>query len=149
MSLDIRLASDADIAGVTHCICEAFLHYIPRIGRQPGPMLDDYERLVEQQSVYVAYMESEIVGALVLLETEEGFCIETIAIRPRAQGQGIGSRLLSFAENLAKKSAYSSIYLSTNRVMKESQAVYLHKGFVEFDQRSVNGYDRIFYRKQI
>ncbi len=33
--------------------------------------------------------------------------------------------------------------------MSESQSVYLHVGYLEFDGRMVNGYDRIFVRKKI
>ena len=39
--------------------------------------------------------------------------------------------------------------LSTHRLMAESQAVYTHLGYVEFDQRTVNGFDRMFFRKQL
>ena len=149
MSIVIRLAVAEDVAAVTYCVCQAFTHYIPRIGKQPGPMLDDYRALVEQGVVTVACQKEEIVGVLVLLETDEGFCIETIAVLPNAQGFGLGARLLSFAEVTAKRSGYTSIYLSTHRLMAESQAVYAHLGYVEFDRRIVNGYDRIFVRKQL
>lgn len=149
MTITIRLAATTDTPEVTDCVCQAFIHYIPRIGKQPGPMLDDYHALIEGKLVYVACQQSEIVGVLVLLETDEGFCIETIAVRPAAQGFGIGSALLAYAEKLAKQSGYVSIYLSTHRLMTESQSVYAHLGYVEFDQRIVNGYDRIFVRKPL
>jgi len=149
MSVDLRLAVAGDVAAVTYCVCQAFMHYIPRIGRQPGPMLDDYRALVGQGFVTVACQKDEVVGVLVMFETDEGFCIEAIAVLPSAQGSGLGARLLSFAEVAAKQSGYASIYLSTHRLMVESQAVYAHLGYVEFDQRIVNGFDRIFVRKQL
>lgn len=149
LSIKVGSAALEDAAAVTDCVCQAFIHYIPRIGKQPGPMLDDYQTLIRRNAVYVARRQDEILGALVLLETDEGFCIETIAVRPSAQGLGLGGRLMSFAEMLAKQSGYTSIYLSTHRLMHESQAVYAHLGYVEFDRRIVNGYDRIFVRKQL
>ena len=149
MTIVIRHAVAEDVAALTDCVCQAFIHYIPRIGKQPGPMLDDYRVLVEQGSVRVAVQGSNTLGVLVLLETEEGFCIETIAVRPSAQGLGIGRKLMTFAELQAKQSGYASLYLSTHRLMSESQAVYVHLGYVEFDRRIVNGYDRIFFRKQL
>jgi GNAT superfamily N-acetyltransferase len=112
-------------------------------------MLDDYCALVEQGAVWVAVEQEVVLGVLVLLETEEGFCIETIAVRPEAHGHGVGGQLLSYAELQAKKFGYASLYLSTHRLMSESQAVYVHLGYVEFDRRIVNGYDRIFFRKQL
>lgn len=149
MQIKIRRAVSDDVAAVTDCVCQAFIHYIQRIGKQPGPMLDDYQTLISQDVVYVACRQAEVVGVLVLLETDEGFCIETIAVRPGAQGLGLGSTLLAFAEQVARQSGFTSLYLSTHRLMHESQAVYAHLGYVEFDQRMVNGYDRIFVRKQI
>lgn len=149
MPIEIRLALDDDIAAVTDCVCQAFMRYILRIGKQPGPMLDDYQTLVRQGVVYVSCQQDEIVGVLVLMVTGEGFCIETIAVRPDAQGLGIGTRLLSFSERMAKQTGYTSIYLSTHKLMHESQRVYAHLGYVEFDRRIVHGYDRIFVRKQL
>jgi len=149
MSIDLRLAVAEDIGALTHCVCQAFIDYIPRIGRQPGPMLDDYRALVERSVVTVACRKAKIIGVLVLLETEEGFCIETIAVLPDEQGLGLGARLMSFAEITAKQLGYTSIYLSTHRLMVESQAMYAHLGYLEFDQRIVNGFDRVFVRKQL
>ncbi len=149
MQNEIRLAVAEDVAAITDCVCQAFIHYIVRIGKQPGPMLDDYQKLVEHKLVYVACHQAVIEGVLVLIKTDEGFCIETIAIRPNKQGLRIGGRLLSYAENVAKDSGYSSIYLSTHQLMHESQAVYAHLGYVEFDRRVVKGYDRVFVRKQL
>lgn len=149
MSIEIRLAVTLDDGAVAHCVCQAFINYILRIGKQPGPMLDDYQSLIAQRVVYVACQQEEIVGVLVLLETDEGFCIETIAVLPSSQGTGIGGKLLAFAESVALNLGYISIYLSTHRLMYESQAVYAHSGYVEFDRRIVNGYDRIFIRKQL
>lgn len=149
MSIEIRRATQTDVASVTDCVCQAFVHYILRIGKQPGPMLDDYLSFIDQGVVYVASRGDEVLGALVLLETDEGFCLETIAVRPGSQGLGIGSQLMSFAEAQAKQAGYTSIYLSTHQLMIESQAVYAHLGYVEFDRRIVKGYDRIFVRKQL
>ena len=149
MSIQIRLATRKDVAAVADCVCQAFIHYILRIGKQPGPMLDDYLAYIEQGVVYVANCDDEVLGVLVLLETDEGFCLETIAVRPDSQGLGMGSQLMSFAEQKAKQAGYTSIYLSTHQLMIESQAVYAHLGYVEFDRRIVKGYDRIFVRKQL
>jgi len=149
MHTEIRLATTDDIGTVTDCVCQAFIHYICRIGKQPGPMLDDYQDLIERQLVHVACDEKKIIGVLVLLETSEGFCIETIAVHPSAQRLGIGGQLLSYAETRARRAGYESIYLSTHRLMHESQSVYAHLGYVEFDRRVVHGYDRIFVRKPL
>ena len=97
MTIETRRAVAQDVAAVTDCVCQAFIHYIPRIGKQPGPMLDDYQMLVGRGAVWVAVQQADILGVLVLSETDEGFCIETIAVRPNAQGLGIGRKLPTLA----------------------------------------------------
>lgn len=38
----VRPAKPQDAPGIAACVCEAYVHYIERIGKQPGPMLEDY-----------------------------------------------------------------------------------------------------------
>ncbi len=149
MQIDIRHAVPGDAAEVTACVCHAFIDYIPIIGKQPQPMLDDYLRLINQSMVYVAASDAKIVGVLVVGKTEEGFCIETLATHPALQGCGIGKKLIGWAEILAKQQQFKSIYLSTNSLMHKSQEIYKYLGFVEYDKCVVNGYDRIMMRKKI
>ena len=40
----VRRARPADAAAITACVCEAYLSYIERIGRQPAPMLGTMPR---------------------------------------------------------------------------------------------------------
>jgi hypothetical protein len=75
MTIEIRRAVAEDVAAVTDCVCQSFIHYILRIGKQPGPMLDDYQTLVGECAVWVAVRQADIVGVLVLSETDEGFSI--------------------------------------------------------------------------
>ena len=55
--ITLRLASPSDAAGVASCVCEAYVHYIERIGKQPGPMLEDYVRVISDAIVHVAVDE--------------------------------------------------------------------------------------------
>ena len=41
-----RRAGADDAAGVAECVRAAYSHYIERIGRPPGSMLDDYDQVV-------------------------------------------------------------------------------------------------------
>ena len=61
----LRPAKPADAAGITACVGEAFVHYIERIGKQPGPMRKDFADVVKQFQVHVAVAASKIVGAIV------------------------------------------------------------------------------------
>lgn len=145
----IRSAQTEDVAGITACVCEAYIHYIERIGKQPGPMLEDFAETIKNFQVDVAVFNGQIVGTIVLKITDEGFYLDNVAVRPSAWGTGIGRQLLEYAETEARRQGYSSIYLATHELMTENRALYAGVGYVEYDQRVVNGYPRVFFRKHL
>lgn len=148
-TVTIRPASQADAAAVTACVCAAYQRYIQRIGKQPGPMLEDYSTVIHEHQVHVAERGQHILGVLVLVETSEGLLIDNVAVDPSSQGIGVGRHLLEFAEAEARRRGLLSIYLSTNEKMTENQELYSRIGYVAFDHRLVNGYRRVFMRKQL
>jgi GNAT superfamily N-acetyltransferase len=145
----LRRARPADAAAITACVCEAYLHYIERIGRQPAPMLVDYAEVIEHHQVHVAVQGEAVVGVLVLAQTEEGFCLDNVAVRPSSQGKGVGRLLMGLAESEASRQGFGSIYLFTHELMTENRALYGKVGYVEYDHRVVDGYPRVFLRKAL
>jgi len=146
---NLRPATVADAPAVTACVCEAYLHYIERIGKQPRPMLDDYREVIASSQVHVAERDGRIVGTIVLKVTEEGFFIDNVAVRPSVKGAGVGRLLLELAEREARRHGYDSIYLSTHERMVENRALYARIGYVEFDRRVVETYARVMMRKAL
>ena len=98
----VRLADLEDVAGVTACVCAAYHRYIQRIGKQPGPMLEDYSKVIHEHQVHVVERDRRILGALVLVDTSEGLLIDNVAVDPSSQGTGVGRLLLEFAEAEAR-----------------------------------------------
>ena len=145
----LRPALPSDAPGVAACVCEAYVHYIERIGKQPGPMLEDYSVVITEAIVYVAAQGDRVVGAIVLKTTEEGFYVDNVAVRPSATGTGVGRLLLQHAESEARQRGYASIYLATHELMVENRALYSRVGYLEYDHRLVNGYPRVFFRKAL
>jgi GNAT superfamily N-acetyltransferase len=145
----IRRAKPEDAAAIAACVCAAYIHYIERIGRQPAPMLDDYEQVIRDKQVHVAVDDGRIVGALVLDITDEGFYLENVAVRPDARGGGVGKALLGHAEAEARRQGFDSIYLATHELMTENRALYAKIGYVQFDRREVNGFPRVLFRKKL
>lgn len=139
----------SDAPGVAACVCEAYVHYIERIGRQPGPMLEDYSRVIVESIVHVASQGGCVVGAIVLKITDEGFYVDNVAVRPSAKGTVVRRMLLQLAESEARQRGYESIYLATHELMVENRSLYSRVGYVEFDWRVVNGYPRVFFRKPL
>jgi GNAT superfamily N-acetyltransferase len=145
----VRPAHPSDAGAVASCVRAAFTPYIGRIGKPPAPMLSDFPELIAAGKVWVAEIAGQVVGVLVQYETRAGFYIDTVAVIPELQGAGVGRALLLFAESEATRRGFRSIYLCTNVKMTENQVFYLKIGYVEYDRKLDQGYDRIFYRKQL
>lgn len=145
----IRPAREADAAAVSACVEAAYRHYIPRIGRKPAPMLDDYAEVIRDCQVTVAEMDGEIVGVLVLSVRDGGFLLDNVAVAPSHHGKGVGRALLERAEAEARRQGFSSIYLYTHEKMTENRLLYAKIGYVEYDRRYENGLARVYMRKQL
>jgi len=145
----IRPATAADVQAITECVHAAYRHYVERIGKPPGPMLEDYAQVMQEREVSVAERAGTVLGVVVLEQTQEGFLLENVAVHPSSRGTGVGRQLLEFAEAEARRQGYPSIYLYTHQKMTENQALYAKIGYVEYDRRSEQGYDRVFMRKPL
>ena len=66
----------------------AYRHYIPRIGKPPGPMLDDYAQRIADGQAWVLEDGGHIVGILVLERDRTGLLLDNIAVLPDVPGQG-------------------------------------------------------------
>ena len=145
----IRRALPSDAPGFAECVRAAYAPWVPRIGREPWPMLQDYRMVIDTQDAFVAECDGQLSGVLVLSETDDGFLIDNVAVLPTLKGQGIGRALLTHAEAQAKARGYRSIYLYTNEAMVENIALYARIGYVEYERRQEQGFRRVFMRKQL
>jgi GNAT superfamily N-acetyltransferase len=147
--ITVRAAKPTDAPGITACVCEAYVHYIERIGKQPGPMLDDYAELIYRAQVHVAIAGGRVIGAMVLKITDDGFYLDNVAVRPSVKGKGVGRLLLALAEAEARRQGYKSICLATHELMTENRDLYARIGYVEYEHRIVCGYPRVLFRKTL
>jgi ribosomal protein S18 acetylase RimI-like enzyme len=145
----IRAATAADVPAIVDIVDRAYRHYIVRIGKPPGPMLDDYLARVSEDAVWVLQDGPAIAGILVLLSAPEYLLLDNIAIAPERQGRGLGRRLLAFAESEALRRGYREIRLYTHQTMIENQRLYASIGYEETGRGSEAGYDRVFMRKPL
>jgi ribosomal protein S18 acetylase RimI-like enzyme len=147
--LVVRPAVVDDASAVAACVEAAYRHYVERNGKYPAPMLDDYALVIGEYDVTVAERGGEVAGVLVVREAEEGFLLDNIAVAPGYQGTGVGRRLLGLAEEKARAAGYDSLYLYTQEIMVENQALYARIGYAEYARRREVGLDRVYMRKQL
>jgi len=136
-------------AGDRAIVEQAFRHYIPRIGKPPGPMLDDYSAQVSDGVVWVIEEGSTIAGIIVLLPRSDHLLLDNIAVVPARQGSGLGRRLIAFAEAEAMRRGYREIRLYTHVTMTENQRLYAAIGYDEIGRGTEAGYERVFMRKRL
>ena len=145
----IRRAVPGDAPAIAACVRAAYAPLIPRIRREPWPMLQDYAEVIATDEVCVAECDAELVGVLVFMETADGFLIDNVAVLPALKGSGIGRALLVHAEDEAKSRGYGSVYLYTNELLVENIALYARVGYVEYERRQEQGFRRVFMRKRL
>ena len=123
--------------------------YVARIGKPPGPMLDDYAALVDRGVVSVLNdTDGAVVAIIVLLPQLDHLLLDNIAVAPGHQGRGLGRRLVAFAEAEAARLGCREIRLYTHQLMTENIALYARLGFVETGRGHAAGYDRVFMTKR-
>lgn len=150
MGRDIRPAQLSDAAQVAACVKAAYQHYVSRMGKEPGPMRDDYAQIITDHSVWVIEgNEASCAGIVVLMAQSTGLLLDNVAVHPDYQGQGLGRQLMDFAEAEGRKRGYTDVELYTNEKMWENVEIYLKMGYVEVDRRVEKGYQRIYMRKQL
>jgi GNAT superfamily N-acetyltransferase len=144
----IRPATAGDVEPVRHVVDAAYRHYIARIGKPPGPMLDDYAQRIADQQTWVLEDDGRIIGILVLEQGASGLLLDNIAVHPDSQGKGVGRALIGFAEAEALRRGLAEIHLYTHALMTENVALYQRIGFVETHRVSEKGYDRVYMAKR-
>ena len=145
----IRAATADDVSAITQIVGQAYRHYIARMGKPPGPMLDDYAARVLEGVLWVLEERAVIAGVIVLLPTTDHLLLDNIAVSPSRQGLGLGRRLLAFAEAEALRRGYHEIRLYAHKAMVENQRLYASIGYEETGRGAEAGYDRVFMRKQL
>ncbi len=145
----VRLAAEADAPVLARIAVAAYQHYVPRIGRPPAPMTADYPVAVRRGQAWVAAVDGEVAGFIILIARPGYLLLENVAVLPAAQGCGIGARLLALAEDRAPTLHVPEIRLYTNAAMTENLAYYPLHGYTETHRAQQDGFHRVFFRKRL
>jgi GNAT superfamily N-acetyltransferase len=127
----------------------AYAKYVPRLGREPAPMLDDYAARIAARQAWVLEEAGALVGALILEDEPDALMLYNIAVSPNAQGIGVGKRLMAFTEAEARRRGYLLLKLYTNEKMVENVAMYPRLGFTETHRGSEAGHRRVYFEKRL
>lgn len=107
----IRPALPDEADDVRALVREACECWIPRLGREPSPMRDDYAQRIAHGEAWVLERETKLIGLVVLKDEADALLIPNIAVVPAAQGKGYGRQLIAFAEAEARRRGYGEVRL--------------------------------------
>ena len=100
-----------------------------RLGREPLPLLAEYDEIFAMQECWVALAGSSIVGALFLELRDDDLLIWSVATVPECQRQGVGGRLMEAAERRAGDLGRNVIRLYTGQLLTDRIEWYSRLGF--------------------
>ncbi|MEX2630963.1 MAG: GNAT family N-acetyltransferase [Tistlia sp.] len=146
----IRQAGPEDLAAIEALVEAAYAVYVPRMGRRPGPMDDDYAARIAAGQAWVVPGPEGAPLALLVLEPQPDFLlVDNLAVAAAGRGQGLARRLLAFAESEARRLGYQELQLYTHKSMTENLAIYRHLGWELYRWASEKGFERAYFRKSV
>ncbi|MFC3944495.1 GNAT family N-acetyltransferase [Pseudomonas gingeri NCPPB 3146 = LMG 5327] len=145
----MRLAEARDLPRVEAIVDAAYRIYIPRMGREPGPMLEDYAAVLQAGHLFVLEVSGQVAGILVLIREQGVMLLDNVALAPEYQGRGLGRVLMAFAEQAALDAGCPAIRLYTNEAMSENLVLYARLGYVETHRAADSGFQRVYMTKNL
>ena len=146
----VEAAKSEDVAAVKSMVDTADSKYIDRLGKLPAAMTADYDELVKTRIVYVLRVGGSVVGSVILTKAVDSIKVNNLVVDPSAQGcRGYGRALLDFAERRARAQCLAALTLFTNEMMHENVGLYRKIGFTETGRKTEDGFNRVFFRKDI
>ena len=99
----IRRARGEDAARIGAIARAAYIKYVPRIGREPAPMLADFAAEIAAGHVMVIGTAGAVDGYMVAWPERDAYFIDNIAVDPAQQGNGLGRQLMDHAVREARR----------------------------------------------
>lgn len=143
----LRPARPEEADDLRQLVAGAYTHYVIRIGKPPGPMLDDYARRVADRQAWVLEDGGALAGLIVLEDVGDALLLDNVAVSPSVQGKGYGRTLIAFAEEEARRRGHREVRLYTNVLMTENIALYGRLGFRETGRVNEKGFERVYMAK--
>lgn len=143
---EIRAATATDAPKIGAIAHAAYAKYVPRIGREPPPMVADFAALIARRLLVVIEDDGEVRGFMIAWPEGDAYLIDNIAVDPLVQGRGLGRKLIGHAAGEARRLGLSALRLYTNVAMTENLAMYRRIGFTETHRAVENGLNRVYMR---
>jgi GNAT superfamily N-acetyltransferase len=145
----LRRATPTDATAIRELTREAYAKWVPLIGREPKPMMADYDVAVRDHRFDLLEIDGVLVGLIETIEEPGQLLIENVAIAPDFQRRGFGRELLAHAEAIALAAGYERTRLYTNRRFAGNVVLYLKLGYRIDDETEIAGGVRVDMSKSL
>ena len=147
---ELRLATAADAAAIRTLTRAAYAKWVEPDGREPTPMTADYDAAVQSHRFDLAYLGGDFVALIETVDEGETLLVENVAVAPAHQGQGLGTRLLALAEEMARAQGKQRLRLYTNQRWAENIRLYLRLGYmIDSEETWAPGRTRVNMSKRL
>ena len=148
-NVSIRRAAAADADRVRTLTRASYAKWIPVIGREPLPMVADYERAVRDHIVDLMFVGTELAGLVETVNEGDHLLIENVAIGPAFQRKGYGGLLVTHAEQVARSLQLRELRLYTNAQFAGNVDFYRRHGFAVDREEPFKGGITVYMSKRV
>ncbi|GGJ08892.1 GNAT family N-acetyltransferase [Neoroseomonas lacus] len=149
LPITLHRAMAEDAATIRDVTRAAYARWVPVIGREPLPMAVDYDQALREHRFDLLRRGGETLALIETMLREDHLWIENIAVRPDAQGQGLGRMLLDHAEAMADESRRAELRLLTNAAFGSNVALYQRHGYIVTAREAFRGGVTVHMRKRL
>jgi GNAT superfamily N-acetyltransferase len=135
----LRCAEAEDATAIRQLTREAYSKWVAVIGREPKPMTADYEAAVRTHRFDLLMLGDTLAGLVETVDLGHALLIKNLAVSPGFQRRGLGTRLMSHAEGLARALGRDRIELYTNKRFCGNVELYLRLGYTILREEDLGG----------
>ena len=108
---------------------EAYAKWVPIIGREPRPMIADYDAAVRDHALDLLELDGAVAALIEMRPEADHLLIVNVAVSPAYQGCGYGRALMAHAEEHARSLGVGEVRLYTNSRFTENVKLYERIGY--------------------
>ena len=149
----VRRAEPGDAGEIAATIREAFAEFEPLYTRAgflaTTPTADELRARWSEGPVWVAERSGAVVGSVSAVPRPGELYVRSMAVRPSAQGQGLGGELLRVVEAFGRERCDSRLALSTTPFLTAALRLYQRFGFRQVGESDLFGTPLLLMAKEI
>lgn len=147
--LQLRTAGPADAGPIRGLVRAAYAKWVPLIGREPRPMLADYDKAIREHRIDLLLRAEGLVGLIETALRDDHLWIENVAVAPHEQGRGYGRQLLAHAQALAVTAGRPECRLLTNAAFVTNVQLYERTGYAVTRREAYMGGTTLYMSKRV